>query len=250
MKNNQTLQADRFTAAIILLLMFFVILMTSSCGEEETLEPVKPETSTMTDIDGNTYVTVKIGDQWWMAENLKVTKFRNGDPIVNLADAAQWSSTQSPAYCLFEGNAASPGLLYNAAAVSSQQNLAPLGWRIPTDEDWKKLEQHLGLSSVDATSWRGTDQGDKLKDLGTKSWTRFADVWGNNESGFTAKAGGCRMPNGVWGTPGLFATAFWWTSTEKESGKYWYRHLDYKRSDIFRQYGNGQYGFSVRCVKE
>ena len=90
----------------------------------------------------------------------------------------------------------------------------------------------------------------KLKEKGTVSWTRFEDVWGTNESGFTAKAGGCRMPTGIWGTPGLFATGFWWSSTEKQDGKLWYRHLDYKRSDVFRQYGNSNYGFSVRCIKE
>ncbi|MFM7823607.1 MAG: fibrobacter succinogenes major paralogous domain-containing protein, partial [Bacteroidota bacterium] len=162
----------------------------------------------------------------------------------------QWSVIQSPAYCLFEGNSAAPGLLYNGYAVSASQQLAPQGWRIPTDDDWKKLERHLGMSDVDVSSWRGTIQGDQLKDLGTASWTSFSDVWGTNESGFTAKAGGCRMPTGAWGTPGLFATGFWWSSTEKQDGKLWYRHLDYKRSDVFRQYGSSNYGFSIRCVKE
>ncbi len=113
MKNPQILQADRFTAAVILVLMFMVILMTSSCGEEETVEPTKPETSTMVDVDGNVYVTVKIGNQWWMAENLKVTHFRNGDPISNISDGQQWSGLQTPAYAVFEGNNAAPGLLYN-----------------------------------------------------------------------------------------------------------------------------------------
>ncbi|MFM8950262.1 MAG: fibrobacter succinogenes major paralogous domain-containing protein [Bacteroidota bacterium] len=250
MKNPQIIQADRFTAAVILVLMFFVVLMTSSCGEEEKMEPSKPETSTTVDVDGNIYVTVKIGDQWWMAENLKVTRFRNGDPISSVTDAQQWADIQSPAYCLFEGNSAAPGLLYNGYAVSASQQLAPQGWRIPTDDDWKKLERHLGMSDVDVSSWRGTIQGDQLKDLGTASWTSFSDVWATNESGFTAKAGGCRMPTGAWGTPGLFATGFWWSSTEKQDGKLWYRHLDYKRSDVFRQYGSSNYGFSIRCVKE
>lgn len=250
MKNHQTIQADRFTAAVILVLMFMFILMTSSCGEVETMEPSKPETSTMVDVDGNVYVTVKIGNQWWMAENLKVTHFRNGDPINNILDGQQWSNVQTPAYCVFDGNNAAPGLLYNGYAVSATQQLAPQGWRIPTDDDWKTLERHLGISSVDASSWRGTTQGDKLKEKGTVSWTRFDDVWGTNESGFTAKAGGCRMPTGIWGTPGLFATGFWWSSTEKQDGKLWYRHLDYKRSDVFRQYGSSNYGFSIRCIKE
>lgn len=250
MKNPHTLQADRFTAAVILFLTFMVILITSSCGKEEVAVGGKPETSTMVDVDGNVYVTVKIGDQWWMAENLKVTRFTNGDPISNVTDAQQWSALQSPAYCLFEGNSSAPGLLYNGFAVSATQQLAPQGWRIPTDDDWKKLERHLGMSAVDASSWRGTTQGDQLKEAGTASWTRFSDVWGTNESGFTAKAGGCRMPTGTWGTPGLFATGFWWSSTDKEDGKLWYRHLDYKRSDIFRQYASSKYGFSIRCVKE
>lgn len=249
MKNHQLLQADRFTAAVILLLMFAFMLITSSCGEEETLVPQKPETSTMVDIDGNTYVTVKIGDQWWMAENLKVTRYRNSASIPNVVDGTQWTSQQTGAYCLFEGNSSAPGLLYNAEAAINPQQIAPEGWRVPTDEDWKKLERHLGLSSVDALAWRGTDQGDKLKELGNLSWSNYEDVWGNNESGFTAKAGGCRMPTGQWGAPGLFATGFWWTATSKEPGKLWYRHLDYKRSDIFRHYANGNYGFNIRCVK-
>jgi len=149
MKSPQILQADRFTAAVILVLMFLVVLMTSSCGEEELPVPEKPETSTMVDVDGNIYVTVKIGDQWWMAENLKVTRFRNGDPISNITDGQQWSTLQTAAYCLFEGNNAAPGLLYNGYAVTATEQLAPQGWRIPTDEDWKKLERHLGMSGVD-----------------------------------------------------------------------------------------------------
>lgn len=246
---SRAFEADRFTAGIILLLLFTIITM-SSCEEERWPEKAKPETSTMTDVEGNVYVTVKIGNQWWMAEDLRVATYRNGDPIPNVTDSSVWANRTEGAYCLYQGNTSAPGFLYNAYALANGNQLAPEGWRIPTDADWKQLERHLGLSAADASSWRGSDQGDKLKSLGTEAWTRYGDVWGNNESGFTAKAGGCRMPDGKWGDPGLFATGFWWSSTEKEPGMFWYRHLDYKRSDVFRYYGDDNYGFAIRCIKE
>ena len=99
--------------------------------------------------------------------------------------------------------------------------------------------------------WRGTDEGDKMKSEGNSGWTNFSGVWGTNTSGFTALSGGCRLFNGVWGNPGLFATGFWWTKSESpDHTQSYYRYLDYKKSGVYRSLCDKKYGFSVRCVKD
>jgi uncharacterized protein (TIGR02145 family) len=235
--------------------MFFVISLVvgfSSCEKDSDEEEVKViETGSVTDASGITYKTVKIGGQWWMAEDLKTTVYRDGSPITQSQTLASWSTDQE-GYCIFENNPAAPGLLYNWYAVNDSRNIAPQGWRVPTDQDWKVLEQYLGLNAADAdkTGWRGTDQGEKLKSKGTSGWQRFGDVWPTNSSGFTALAGGCRLPNATFGNPGLFSTGFWWTISEHNSEESWYRHLDYKSKNIFRYHSDKNYGFSIRCIKE
>ncbi|MCK4448089.1 MAG: fibrobacter succinogenes major paralogous domain-containing protein, partial [Candidatus Marinimicrobia bacterium] len=133
------------------------------------------ETGTVTDIDGNTYQTVKIGDQWWMAENLKVTHYRNGDPIPNVTDNTDWSNLTTGAYCNYDNNASyvtTYGRLYNWYTVNDSRYIAPSGWHVPTDEELKELEMYLGMSQsqADYTGYRGTDEGGKLKETGTTHW--------------------------------------------------------------------------------
>jgi uncharacterized protein (TIGR02145 family) len=229
----------------------FIVLFYAGCKKDEENTPAVHETGTVTDIEGNVYPTIKIGDQWWMAENLGVKKYRDGTSIVDGQDSLNW--VQGPgAYCLFENNTASPGLLYNWAAVTNTSNLAPAGWHIPSDEEWKTLERTLGMSSADADNvgWRGVDEGGKLKIASPNGWTLYDDVWSTNESGFTALAGSCRLFNATFGSPGLQSTGFWWSATERLADTGWYRYLDYKSSNIFRSHANKNYGFSVRCVKD
>lgn len=118
-----------------------------------------PETSTLTDIDGNIYQTVKIVDQWWMAENLKVTHYRNGDPIPNVTNNSDWGNLSTGTYCAYNNdnvNISTYGLLYNWYAVADSRELAPTGWHVPTDEEWKQLEMSLGMSDSEANDrgWR------------------------------------------------------------------------------------------------
>lgn len=235
-------------------LLLFTLVMTvlPGCKEDEETPLPAIETDTMTDIDGNTYRTVKIGGQWWMAENLKVTRYKNGTAISIVGNnPPDWQIAQS-AYCVFDNVSDPPGFLYNWEAVNHPFGLAPDGWRIPTDDDWKMLERHLGMSSTsaDMTGWRGASEGEKLKKTGLDSWVEFGDVWASNESGFSAEAGSCRMFNGAFGSPGLKYNGFWWSSTSNGNDEAWYRHLDYKEKRIFRYHGLLKYGFSVRCIKE
>ena len=207
---------------------------------------------TVTDIDGNVYQTVLIGDQCWMAENLKVTHYRNGDPIPNVTDDYEWSLLSTGAYCEYDNNPANVatyGRLYNWYAVDDSRNIAPEGWHVPTDAETKQLEMYLGMSQAeaDATSWRGTDEGGKLKEAGTTHWSP-PNTGATNESGFTALPGGYRNLSGYFNHMGLIA--YFWSSTEYFSTNAWYRDLHYYNSQVGRYDFNKHYGFSIRCVRD
>lgn len=240
-----------FKLTLILLTTYLLI---NGCKKEEQQTSVQKETGTVTDVDGNVYTTIKIGNQWWMAEDLKVTKYRNGNPIAKIQnDKDAWSIDSTGAYCDNVDNAQKViGKFYNAYAVANSNTIAPAGWHIPSDEEWKELEKNLGMSQADADkiNWRGSREAEKLKIESPEGWTRYGDVWSTNETGFTARANGCRLYNGNTGDPGLFATGFWWSSTKFGNNESWYRYLDYKNTNIFRSHALMFYGFSVRCVKD
>jgi len=209
------------------------------------------ETGTVTDIDGNVYQTVKIGNQWWMSENLKVTHYRNGDAIPNVTDATEWSNLITGAYCNYGNdvnNATTYGRLYNWYAVNDSRNIAPEGWHVSSDAEWKTLEMYLGMSQSEADDigWRGTDEGGKLKETGTIHWNS-PNTGATNENGFSALPGGFRL-NGTCDGMGFFA--YFWSSSEYLSDGAWNRNLHYGSSVISRRSGSKQYGFSVRCVRD
>ena len=248
------LQAIRKYSIYSFVVFVLSLCLVVSCKDEDE-DPVVNETGTMMDAEGNVYMTVKIGNQWWMAENLKVTKYRNGTGIAKITDSTDWVSQSSGAYCEFNngnGNLKGPGLLYNWHAVNNADKIAPEGWHIPTDAEWKTLETTIGMSNAesDKLAWRGSDEGDKLKTSNQDEWAAFGDIFSTNESGFTALAGSCRLFNSLWGDPGLKSTGFWWTASSYNTDEAWYRHLDYKNSNVFRSHADQHYGFSIRCVKD
>lgn len=234
---------------LVIIAMLCMTLFTS-CDDKEDPTPAQ-ETGTLTDIDGNEYKTVKIGNQWWMAENLKVTTYANGELLYKKTTNPDWAEANA-AYCKYDDKDDAPGLLYNYAAVTSSNQLAPQGWHIPTDDEWKELEKYLGMSQAEADklTWRGSNEGDKLKIEGPEGWTSYENIWGSNESGFTALAGSCRLADGTFGQPGLFSTGFWWTATPHGDAEAFYRYLDKKNSNVFRSHVSKKYGMSVRCVKD
>lgn len=240
-------KVNRLSEFLVLIIVFFLLFITGC--EKETPPPA--ETGTVTDKQGNVYKTVKIGTQTWMAENLRATKYWNAASIKQIeTDTAAWSHDTTGAYCTGVN-----GLLYNWYAIhSTKHKIVPAGWHIPSDAEWKVLEEYLGMSAEDADklSWRGTHEGEKLKITGVDNWLQHADVWATNESGFSALAGNCRLFNGKGGDPiGSGYMGFWWTNTEDTiSNQAWYRYLDYKNANVFRFYGPKTYGFSVRCVKD
>ena len=207
----------------------------------------------VTDIDGNIYKTIKIGNQVWMAENLKVTRYRNGESIPNVTDNSQWANLTNGARCAYNNdnnNVATYGLLYNWYAVIDSRNIAPEGWHVPTDEEWKELEMYLGMNQneADATGWRGSPVGGKLKEASTTYWNN-PNTGATNESGFTAFPGGYRSHHyATFYSIGYYGCL--WSVNEGSSEGAWRRLLHYNNSNVYRSYIDKHYGFSVRCVRD
>jgi len=208
---------------------------------------------TVADIDGNIYQTVQIGDQLWMAENLKVTHYNNGEEIPNITNNGSWVSLSTGAYGDYNNdpdNAEIYGRLYNWYAVDDARGICPEGWHVPTDEEWMDLEMELGMSWEEAhdTGYRGTDQGSQLAgnaDLWISGVLVDDPVFG--ASGFTALPGGYRsIDNGSYTSMGVYGC--FWSSTAHYSSHAWYRILYCGSSVVYRYSSSKRGGFSLRCV--
>jgi len=229
--------------------IFIIGVIISACSTPSSPEKEVPhtETPTLTDIDGNTYPIVQIGNQWWMAKNLQVTQYRNGDALPQIKDSTQWGNLQTGAWCIYENLVSTYGKLYNWYAVADPRHLAPQGWHIPTDKDWKQLEMTLGMSAAAVEDFyeRGTDEGGQLK--ATHIW-RAPNTGATNRVGFSALPGGLRIGNGDFAI--FLYNSFFWTATAVDEAAAYYRYLSYDNAKIGRLGDYKQYGFSVRCVKD
>lgn len=234
-----------------LLLAVFLVL-TGSCDKDD---PIKEETGTVTDADGNVYQTVKIGTQIWMAENLKTTKYRNGDAIPQVTGNTEWRALLSDGYCNFKNNAQNfsiYGSLYNWYAVSDSRNIAPAGWHVPTDAEWTILENFLIAKGY---NYDKTTTGNKIAlSMAAESfWTSSTTPGaigstenGRNASGFNARSSGYRNDEFL----NEFKECWWWTSTASNSNFAYGRSLNYNRVGLFHGNDNKSLGFSVRCIKD
>ncbi|MBA7580412.1 hypothetical protein ES708_22303 [subsurface metagenome] len=226
------------------------------------------DNSTIPDYDRNVYQTVQIGNQVWMKENLKSTKYADGTPIPLVTDDAAWAAlgdnNTDKAYCYYDNsstNGDTYGALYtwaaamNGAGTSSSnpsgiQGVCPDGWHLPSDAEWKELEMYLGMSQSDAdnTGFRGTDEGGKLKETGTTHWNS-PNTGATNESGFSALPGGYRYTSyGYFYYIGYYC--YWWSATEYYPNHAGIRYLNYNYSSVYRFNYLKSYGFSVRCVRD
>jgi len=204
---------------------------------------------TVKDIDGNVYNTVAIGMQVWMAEDLKVFHYRNGDAIPYVSINTYWTALSSGAYCYYDGWPASRVRLYNWFAVNDSRRLAPAGWHIPSDAEWKTL-----IDFVDSTDFRKDKTGNhdvfpggKLKETGVSNW-HSPNTNATNESGFTALPGGFRFDDGLYQYIGEHG--FWWSTTVFDDNDAWYQAMNFNDDYIDRQHRNKKFGFSVRCIKD
>jgi uncharacterized protein (TIGR02145 family) len=209
---------------------------------------------TVKDIDGNVYKTVTIGDQLWMAENLRTTKYNDGKDIPLITDPSIWSnvSDSTPAYCWYNNDKSTfkipYGALYNWFTVETDK-LCPLGWHVPTDEEWKQLEMYLGMGQYEANKdgFRGTNEGSKLKEIDTTHWYS-PNSWATNENGFTALPGGYRVSSGEFML--IRSYCHFWTAAEHNIDYAWSRILTYYLTNIIRIGGGKKNGASVRCIKD
>jgi len=210
----------------------------------------------VTDFDGNEYHTVKIGNQWWMVENLRVTHYRNGTAIPYEPRDQYWAGASTGVYCYYDANIdniSEYGLLYNFHAVDNANQIAPEGWHVASNDEWKELEMYLGMSQeqADLTLWRGTDEGGRLKETDTTHWDS-PNTGATNETGFTAIPGGYRESN-FGNYNGIGRGAYFWTSTGTTGSNSTYalvRLLINDKAQISRMGLLRKYGLSVRCVKD
>jgi len=192
----------------------------SANQENEVIEfPEKPE--------------VIIRSQVWMTKNLEVTTFRNGDPIPQAASDDAWElagKNKQPAWCY---NGEHYGKLYNWYAVNDPRGLAPVGWHIPTDQEWTALEKALG-----------ENPGKKMK----STWGWRDEGNGTNSSGFSGFPGGTRANNGAFYHVGEYG--YWWSATENLTGNAWDRSLNYGSDDVSKYNDSKGRGLSVRCLMD
>jgi uncharacterized protein (TIGR02145 family) len=198
---------------------------------------------TVTDIDGNIYPTVLIGNQRWLAENLRTATYANGEPIPNITANTAWTQLSSGAWCNYNNNVAYDeiyGKLYNWYTTVDPRGLCPSGWHVPTHAEWTVLETYLGGSSV---------AGGKLK--ATTGWSA-PDTGTSNESGFSALPGGLRYgttAGGIFGTVSSWGN--WWSSSASSTTNGWSRFLYPNSQTLYNGGLNAKpMGFSVRCIRD
>ncbi|MHC1690622.1 MAG: FISUMP domain-containing protein [Bacteroidales bacterium] len=209
-------------------------------------------TDPVDDIDGNTYTTVTIGTQVWMAQNLKTTKYNDGTDIPNVTVPATWGGRTQGAYCWYGNDAgtykATYGALYNWYTVDNNastrvasnggKNVCPVGWHVPTDAEWTTLTDYLGGLSV---------AGGKLKETGTTHWTT-PNTGATNENGFTALPGGIRYADGN-PTSYIGSYGYLWSSSLNSENYPINYYASYISSNFTLSQSSKTLGASVRCVK-
>ncbi len=223
---------------------------------------------TVRDIDNNYYNTVQIGTQCWTKENLKVTKYSDGTLIP--LDATQTSSSDGTSltwqnwdvgrYTIYANepssgpNATNYGFLYNWYAAkgvvttgsTSYKNLCPVGWHVPTDAEWSTLIQHIDNTALATTFGNQSTTAGTLMKENSSLWNGSAPR--TNTSGFTGRPGGYRDNFGSFEDVRSFT--FFWSASEDGSSNGGFRGLSFNNGNVFRNFANKSYGYSIRCLKD
>ena len=212
--------------SLLLLLIFLTTIFNSNAQSSG---------NGLTDIEGNTYKTILLGKQEWMMDNLKVTKYKNGQPIPHIQDSIVWNAWKIGAYVFYK-NDTKHGILYNWMAVNDNRGICPSGWHVPSGYEWDTLAKFLGGEEV---------AGGKMK---SKLHWETPNISATNASGFHA------LPKGMYGVNGSYnnigKNAYWWSSTEHGVSSAWGREIGFNESGLFAGHGDKRDGLSVRCMKD
>jgi uncharacterized protein (TIGR02145 family) len=198
----------------VLFVFFFVLSLTIVKGQE-----------TVKDYDGNVYKTIKVGNQTWMAENLRVTHFRNGQEIPNVKEDKQWDALTSSAYCDVANNpsrAEGQGRLYNWYVIADERNVCPAGWHVPSEAEWQTLVKYLSGNSG-------------AKEINGILFKVLQEDFRGYDGGFSG--------NGYGG-------GAWWSSTPVNGELAFYHGINYDTASKNRMEGRKKFGYSIRCVKD
>jgi uncharacterized protein (TIGR02145 family) len=227
----------------------FTVVATNANGSSlpsAASNSVRPHTATTVyDIDGNLYNIVSIGSQVWMAENLKTTKFSNGNPIPTTALlTTDISGETAPVYQWPDNDpslndiSATYGRVYTWYAASDSRNVCPTGWHVPIIDELEALKTYLGGATV---------AGGKIKEVGTAHWA--SNTGATDQYGFTALPGGQRLVAG--GFYSTFNYCFFWSSTvdEYDNTLSWGEGLVNTDATFIENGYNPQTGVSIRCLK-
>ncbi len=204
-----------------------------------------------TPIVDTTITSVTIGLQIWSNKNLSVARYRNGDPIPQVTNPTQWASLTTGAWCWYNNDSAAYaaiyGRLYNWYAVNDPRGLAPQGWRIPTDGDWNRLVKFIDPASDTSCQFctQSSTAGGAMKSV--SGWNA-PNTGATNSSGFTGLPGGYRGSSAAFSSVGVGGA--WWSAGEFDATRTWYRYLSGNNANVFRDYFNKTYGFSVRVVRD
>jgi uncharacterized protein (TIGR02145 family) len=203
------------------IIVFLIGFLTSSKGQE-----------VIKDYDGNIYKTVKIGTQVWMAENLKVMHYRNGEPIINIKEASQWKNVNTGAYCHIKNkpdNTKVSGLLYNWYTADDERNICPTGWHVPSDPEWDVLTIFLSGEK---------DSGGVLPSFAALNQSLF-QVLPVDFRGYLGEFSGIGYGGGGW-----------WSATANTAETAFYRGVNYNTASRNRLEGPKSFGYHIRCIKD
>jgi uncharacterized protein (TIGR02145 family) len=235
---------------VLIMVPLLLLLLHGGCKKDD---------DTVKDADGNSYHTVTIGTQTWMAENLKTTSYNDGTPIVNITGQTEWAFMTNPGYCNYnndESNVSKYGRFYNWYAIETGK-LAPKGWHVPSKEEWEVL---INFLIANGYNYDGTTTGNKVaKSLGdSKNWiaSTYEGTLGssdhpemNNKSHFNAIPSGARN----WEFEAQGYVGHLWSSTisTELSNTAAYRvWLDSITSNVTLLYTSRNIGMAVRCIKD
>ncbi len=218
--------------------MMFLMVLSGCMKKDDNYIYFYPTEETVKDADGNVYHMVYILGQTWMVENLKTTRYHNGDTIPNVKDSKAWGNLKAGAYCNYDNDTSlgkTYGRLYNWYAVN-HGNLCPYPFHVPYDHEWQKLVDTLGGLYI---------AGGVLKETGTSHWQ--SNTGATNQYGFTALPGGFLNTDGTFGEAGI--RGYWWSNTTPQDFPLsWAMNSD--NNTIVRSEQKKEAGFYVRCIRD